>query len=117
MAIGGTNTGRTCQEPISVELTVTVTELGEWLGGITITPIVDQLRKILIVATQAVETFAPNAPQETKNQAVLRLSATIWHLRGHMGDRPSRITPNLFAASGAMALLAPFRESYAEICE
>ena len=91
-------------------------QVGRWLGGVlvegdTATDIV----LLMEVAYEHCHAFTQDAPEHTLDQAVLRLVSSLWHIRT-ANERPSRVTPNLFAASGAMALLSPWRVSYAEIC-
>lgn len=98
-------------------MAVTVEGAARWIGGLIVTPEVEiDLRELIDTGAAAVEDFAPSAPTTVKDHATRRIVVFLWHQRGAV-ERVTRVTPNILAASGAMALLAPWRASFAEICE
>ncbi len=87
-------------------------------GGSSLTD--DRAAQLGEAASQQVERFAPDAPQSTKNEAVLRVAGYI-HTRAprpvqsiqvggaRLDFRERFYSPNAFVNSGAKSLLIPWR--------
>lgn len=82
--------------------------------------------KLRDVAADAVMLFAPDAPEETANEAVIRMAGWLWERRSGLGAvssaegvtiLPLPGAPSALRASGAAAILAPHRSHRAGICE
>lgn len=99
-------------------MAVDTAQAGRWLGGIDTTApgVSDDLTALIDVATARVDRYAPDAPQSVRDQAQLRLVASMWHHRG-TPDRAPRHAMNLFVSSGARALLSDWRVAGSSIAE
>ena len=82
-------------------------------------PTTAELTRLLALSIATVEKYAPLAPLEVKDEAVIRLSGYLYGQRPERGLRgmsvgPVKMTfespsPTAFTSSGAKNLCAPFR--------
>lgn len=83
----------------------------ELTGALEVIPL------LAVQAAQEVERVAPNAPEETKRLAALRLVAFNFAQRAGNADDAGRITiASAMRHSGALALLAPYRRISGGVC-
>ena len=67
-------------------------------------PQLGQMTRLLASSTASVDDYAPNAPEAIANEAVIRLAGWLYDAV------PGRVSTDPMGASGARALLAPFRD-------
>lgn len=73
---------------------------------VTLPPsVAEVLDRLLIVATSAVEGYAPDAPDEVQNEGAIRLAGFLYD----SDTAQFRFVPRALHNSGAAALLAPYR--------
>ena len=95
-------------------VTITVTALAAALRIGETTEETAEVTRLLAYATQAVTRYAPDAPEATANEAVIRLAAYIY-------DSPNTSARTGYAHalhnSGAADMLFPYRVHRAGKCE
>lgn len=69
------------------------------------------LTRQLAVATSAVEGYAPDAPEDVQNEAVVLIAGySIESPHVSLARTPGATLGNVFSLSGAKGILAPYRE-------
>ena len=106
-------------------------------GGVTLTPAIlasiigsteGEATRLMNVAVPLVERYAPDAPSEVRDEAVIRVAGALYEGQDNFGGKEAEsigpktvnYTPSPaggishFRRSGAMALLSPYRKRRAK---
>ena len=79
------------------------------------------LPRLLRVATAIVDAYAPDAPDDVKDEAILRFMGWVFDAgafdAGELGGRPAINSAGAVLKSGAASLLKPWRVPRAGACD